>query len=349
MLKSWGVECHSVVGHSSGEIAAAVAAGHLTNEEAIKVAYYRGLAALEYKSPAPVGMLAVGLGEDGVQKYLRHIEKVEIACINSPESVTLSGELAQLNSLILTLKEDGYFARLLLVDLAYHSSFMKDIAARYKELLDQNSALPSVLASTARMFSSVTGKMLDGVCNITYWRDNMASPVLFSQATQAMLSQLDSPDILLEIGPSAALSGPIKQIKRVITKNSQGAGHYFSALKRGDKSISTMMDLAGQLFILGSPINLIEVNCDGNPDDPSIIVDLPNYSWNHSTKYWHESQASKDWRMRRFVHHDLLGSKILGAPWDSPSFKKTLRLKDLPWLKDHRVCKNKSFLLMRWY
>ncbi|TEY71320.1 hypothetical protein BOTCAL_0095g00030 [Botryotinia calthae] len=58
VLKSWGIEPQSVIGHSSGEIAAAVAAGHLTEEDAIKVAYYRGKAALLTKCKAPLGMLA---------------------------------------------------------------------------------------------------------------------------------------------------------------------------------------------------------------------------------------------------------------------------------------------------
>lgn len=328
-----------MVGHSSGEIAAAAAAGYLTYEEAIVVAYYRGLASLSCNSHSPVGMLAVGLGQDAVQNYLRNIYNVEIACINSPESVTLSGDLAELESLSLTLKQDGHFARLLHVNLAYHSSFMKYIAAQYQELLDSNHEFVFGKPNTVSMFSSVTGKLLDRACDTSYWRDNMTMPVLFSQATQAMLSQPDGPDILLEIGPSGALAGPIKQIKRSI-HNPHAAGDYFTCLKRGDKSVDSMLDLAGQLFILGSPLNVAEVNNDLNPIRPAVVVDLPNYVWDHSTKYWYESDASRDWRFRRFVHHDLLGSKILGVPWATPSFRKTLSVKSLPWLMDHKVRKD---------
>lgn len=341
LLKSWGVEYHSVVGHSSGEIAAAAAAAQLTYEEAIVVAYYRGRASLYSNPHSLVGMLAVGLGQDTVQYYLKNIDKVEIACINSPESVTLSGDLAMLESLLLTLKQDGHFARLLHVDLAYHSSFMTDIAAQYKELLDTNRDFLSPKPTTVSMFSSVTGKLLDRACDTSYWRDNMIMPVLFSQATQAMLSQPDGPDILLEIGPSGALAGPIKQIKRLIN-NPHAAGNYYACLKRGEKSVDSILDFAGRLFILGSPLNIAEVNNDLDPSRPAVVVDLPNYIWDHSTKYWYESDASKDWRFRRFVHHDLLGSKILGSPWVAPSFRKTLSVKSLPWLMDHKVCKRKE-------
>src|SRR5690606_13863376 len=65
--------------------------------------------------------------------------------------------------------------------------------------------------------------------------------------------------------------------------------------------------------------------------------DLPNYSWNHSTKYWHESESSKDWRFRPFPHHELLGTKIFGTPWSNPSWKKTIDISALPWIKDHKM------------
>ncbi|GLB09061.1 hypothetical protein AtubIFM57258_004972 [Aspergillus tubingensis] len=66
-----------------------------------------------------------------------------------------------------------------------------------------------------------------------------------------------------------------------------------------------------------------------------FVSDLPNYQWNHSVKYWHESESSHDWRFRKFPYHDLLGSKILGSPWTNPTWKYVLRLSDISWLRDH--------------
>lgn len=63
---------------------------------------------------------------------------------------------------------------------------------------------------------------------------------------------------------------------------------------------------------------------------PCTLIDLPSYAWNHSKKYWHESPASKDWRARPFLKHDLLGSKVLGTPWQTPIWRNTLRLNDSP-------------------
>ncbi|KAI9781693.1 MAG: Type I Iterative PKS [Peltula sp. TS41687] len=338
IFNDWGVRCQSVVGHSSGEIAAAVVAGYLTPEEAIKVAYYRGKAASDRQdgSETAVGMLAVGIGSEAIKPYLSNVNSVEIGCVNSPDSVTLSGELARLEELKNLLQRDGHFARLLQVDLAYHSRFMAEIAMHYENLLVQHCGPPSAARKDVSMFSSVTGGQLDDVCDARYWRTNMVSPVLFSQAVQAMICEPAGADFLIEIGPSGALAGPITQIKKSVS--GKGAClEYVSASKRGPDAVDAMFDVAGRLFVSGGSVNFSRVNHDEEPAQPCVIVDLPNYAWNHSTKYWHESDASKDWRFRGYGNHDLLGGKILGTTWSAPVWSKSLRLQDLPWLRDHKI------------
>lgn len=338
VLDRWGVHCQSVVGHSSGEIAAATAAGYLTPEQAIKIAYYRGKAALDLRKfcQVPTGMLAVGLGPDDVQKYLMGADAVEVGCVNSPHSVTLSGALAQLEKLKAVIQVDGHFVRMLHVDLAYHSKFMNSIAAHYEDLLIQHCELPSKADDKIVMFSSVTGRSMDEPCGATYWRRNMESPVLFSQALQRMVFETEGADLLVEIGPSDALAGPLAQIKKTLS-GPAASFEYIPASKRGPDAAKALFDVAGKSFLLGCSVHMSEVNKDDTNMSASVLVDLPNYAWNHSTKYWHESDSSKDWRFRQFPHHDLLGSKILGTTWNSPSWKKNIRVQDLGWLKDHRV------------
>ena len=320
------------MGHSSGEIAAAVAAGHITPAQAIKIAYYRGKVTSAAKYETPVGMLAVGLGVEKVQPYLSDTS-IQIACINSPESVTLSGKRSELESIESTLKDDGHFVRLLQVDAAYHSRYMAIIADQYQDLLERHIKWPEPSEERVAMFSSTTGKMAVRFLGPSYWVANMTSCVVFNQAVQKMISQPESVDILIEIGPSNALAGPINQIKKAVSAPIE----YTSAWKRGPEALQMMLKLAGRLFTIGYPINLAQVNKDSNPCSPSVVVDLPNYSWNHTTKYWHESEASMDWRFRKFVHHDLLGNKVLGTPWTQPVWKKVLKVQDLPWLRDHKV------------
>jgi acyl transferase domain-containing protein/NADPH:quinone reductase-like Zn-dependent oxidoreductase len=340
VLQSWGIAAQSVVGHSSGEIAAACAAGLLTPEDAIKIAFFRGQAAkeLQQTSEAGVGMMAVGLGPEDVTPYMAEdADSVQIACYNSPSSVTLSGKVENLNHIKERLQEDGHFARLLQVNLAYHSKYMSEIGDRYLALLHENCAAPLAGSETIQMFSSVTGSRMVQQADPVYWKTNMVSPVRFNEACSVMLSGKGAPDFLVEIGPSGALAGPIGQIKKSLP--GQGSSiQYAAAAKRGPESALSMYDVAGRLFIAGADIDVDKVNYDDSrTEKPMVLVDLPNYSWNHSTKYWYESDASKEWRYRPFVHHDLLGSKILNAPWHAPTFRKILDLRDVPWLIDHKM------------
>lgn len=118
-LKRVGVQPQAVVGHSSGEIAAAYAAGALTLREAITAAYYRGQ--VSKGTDTPGGMAAVGLGAEETRKYLP--DRVVVACENSPASTTISGDADQLQVALENIKSalPDAFARALKVEMAYHS------------------------------------------------------------------------------------------------------------------------------------------------------------------------------------------------------------------------------------
>lgn len=341
VLRQWGIQPQSVVGHSSGEIAAAYAAGFVSEEDAIKAAFYRGQSAKNYKKNGEevVGMLAVGLGPSNVMDYLRDVQtQVHIACYNSPKSLTLSGTVACLEDVKERLVKDGHFARLLQVDLAYHSKYMAKIGDDYEALLEQNFKPLDRTSGSVEIFSSVHGHKMSESTDAKYWKANMTSAVKFEDACREMLIGRNGADFLIEIGPSGALAGPISQIKESMGVEGSKV-QYCAALSRGADSVNSLFHVAGKLFISGTPVALSRVNDEENTSLPlpRVIIDLPNYTWNHNNKYWHENQPSKDWRFRRFLQHDLLGTKVLATPWHAPSFRKTLLLERLPWLRDHKM------------
>jgi acyl transferase domain-containing protein len=119
LLRTWNISPSQVIGHSSGELAAAYASGAITSAEAIIGAYYRGLVTKQQTRPG--AMAAVGLGRKDVAGYLT--DGVTIACENSAESTTLSGDTDQVDSVIGRIKEiyPDVLARRLRVEMAYHS------------------------------------------------------------------------------------------------------------------------------------------------------------------------------------------------------------------------------------
>ena len=290
-------------------------------------------------------MLAVGLGAVDVETYLTNAPGlVQIACENSSNSVTLSGMIVHLETIKASLQKNGHFARFLQVNLAYHSGYMTRISTHYKTLLLDQCKPPTLHRTDVSMFSSVTGQFMDRKCDSDYWQSNMVSPVLFKSAMEELIKG-GSANFLIEIGPSGALAEPIRQIKKTLGR--QGAEiEYCAASVRGSDCVKAIFEVAGQAFLSGGSVNISRVNDDesSSAKQPLVVVDLPNYAWDHSIKYWHESDASRDWRFRKFPYHDLLGSKIIGTSWRAPSWKKIMRINDVNWLKDHMVASDCSRL-----
>lgn len=109
----------TVIGHSSGEIAAAYAAGYISLEFAMAAAYYRGFVTRSGRRDG--AMAAIGLGAEQTRPFL--CEEVVVACENSPQSTTISGDRDRVEQVVSSIEQSqpGTFARVLKVDMAYHS------------------------------------------------------------------------------------------------------------------------------------------------------------------------------------------------------------------------------------
>ncbi|ENH75836.1 Lovastatin nonaketide synthase [Fusarium oxysporum f. sp. cubense race 1] len=216
LLESLSIRPSRVVGHSSGEVAAAYAAGALSRDNAIIVAYHRGIASSNAKAAAevPGSMMAVSLGEAEAQRYIDRVTTgiVSVACVNSPESSTISGDLAAIEELKSLLDAEGIFARKLKVDTAYHSHHMRRIAQDYHKAM-QNIESSDVRSDVA-FYSSVTGTTKSAAFGADYWSENLVSQVKFSQALALLRDDqlrnepgMDT-SVFIEIGPHSALAGP---------------------------------------------------------------------------------------------------------------------------------------------
>jgi len=331
-LKSLAIVPRAVVGHSSGEIAAAYASGALTAGEAITAAHHRGAVTTRQKKEG--AMAAIGMSWEETKKYL--IPNVTIACDNSPKSVTISGDIDAVKAVVADIKESepDVLARLLQVDKAYHSHHMVEIGEDYRSLIGQEviGREPSTL-----FFSSVTGKLLGGERTIgpQYWQDNLESPVRFREAVTAILNhEVGKNAVFLEVGPHSALAGPLRQI---FTQASSPAP-YVSSMTRSQNCTSSLLTAVGRLHSLNVPINLKALFPTG-----SCLPDLPRYPWNHEDSYWYESRLSREWRQRKFPYHDLLGVKLPESTNLEPVWRNLFHITNAPWVRDHKVGENIVF------
>ncbi|EHA21280.1 hypothetical protein ASPNIDRAFT_118598 [Aspergillus niger ATCC 1015] len=295
LLESWGVSPAAVVGHSSGEIAAAYSSGALTKWSALKVAYFRGsLAGVLGRSSSIKGaMLAKYL--DALEPQFERVEAV-VACVNSPQSVTISGKLEQIDALHDLLDRDGVFSRKLAVNVAYHSFQMREISDRYFTALGDLEA-PYLCSQSGKTYKKIDGSHRHAI-TINH---------------------------LLEIGPHCALQGPVTYIPLMI---------------RNRSALECAMEAAGRLHCSGYPIKLALVNDNGEAKTqrrPRVLVDLPEYPFNHSTSYWHEGRLSEGYRFRRYGYLELLGTpEPNGNPMEA-SWRNIIRVSDMAWVQDHKI------------
>ncbi|KAK4182993.1 hypothetical protein QBC35DRAFT_132042 [Podospora australis] len=377
LLESFGIRPSTVVGHSSGEIAAAYSAGALSKYAAWKIAYFRGLLASKLTAPGTKSkvngaMMAVGLSAVEAKPYLQQVakdlgsERLVVACVNSPLNVTISGEsshIDHLKTLLDSAPGGAVFARKLKVEVAYHSFQMLEVADEYLARAGQLD-VPKKMGRLPTMVSSVTGTWIQRheLANPQYWVRNLVSPVLFSDAlsvmcaaagstAQAKPNKLDGSHAravplteLIEIGPHSVMQGPSREILKSIGKESNI--RYLSALIRKQSAIKTVLDLAGRLHCLGYTVNLPEVNTFLLPGAKlslkslttnKVLATLPEYPFNHSKTYWVESRLSKAYRFRRDNRHELVGAQAFDWNPLEARWRHFIRLSDMPWVEHHKI------------
>ncbi|KAI0855253.1 polyketide synthase [Xylaria cubensis] len=355
LLTFWNVSPQAVAGHSSGEIAAAYAVGAISRESAWKIAYWRGKmsAQLARSATGPkTTMVAVGLDVEKAEAAIERVNnmgfkgvpKLTIACMNSKDSQTISGDAEQVEALVETMKGDQIFARKLAVELAYHSRYMEPMAEAYTKSIGKiEPGTWTAKGPKPQFFSSTYGTLIDPskLQDAIYWTTNLVSPVRFYESVTAMLQAKtgDGPNDLvtdvLEIGPHAALSGPVRSIVDDVRGN--GAVKYHNVLRRGETGLQTPLQAAGSLFTRGILIDLTKINYI-HGYKPSLVIGLPRYPFNHSKEYWYESRLSRNSRNRPYARHELLGAP--SNDWDGKYdaiWRNWIRVSENPWAEQHTV------------
>ncbi|KAM5380293.1 hypothetical protein ACJZ2D_003575 [Fusarium nematophilum] len=332
-----------VVGHSSGEIAAAFASGALGREAAWEVAYYRGVAAssVTLKVPEYQGaMMVVGLSVPDVNAHFKGSDySCEIACVNSPRSTTLSGKKESIERAFNDFSAKNIFCRILPVKIAYHSSHMRLVENEYKAALGL--VAPREHFKTVMMFSTLFGQRVAGrELDKLYWATNLVSPVHYVGAIESMMSlpAEERPDMILELSPAAALRSPTLDI--ISSMGLKSPPTYHSVLERKCHGAISLLQAIGDLWSRGCPLSMKKVVSRGSCQVPlKCLADLPPYPWDHTKSYWHESHLGQANRFREFPRQDLIGAPTSDFISFEPRWRGFLRISENPWIQDHQVQK----------
>ena len=348
LLKEAGITFSTVVGHSSGEVAAAYAAGFIPAHDAIRVAYYRGLFAklAGNKSTGQQGtMMAVGTSWDDAQEYVNAEPfkgRVIVAAHNSPASVTLSGDVDAIQEVKQVFDKDKKFARVLKLDKAYHSHHMLAPGEAYLEAIRACGVKVNRerTENSCNWFSSVTAsdKPMEAIDDLqdVYWRDNMINPVLFAEAIKNAAASDEHINLAIEVGPHPALKGPATQ---TVSEVRTAALPYTGVLARDKNDVESFSDALG--FVWTTIPRLVNFESfdkamtSDNSRKPSLVLDLPKYQWNHGRPHWMESRISRSMRTLKQPHHELLGVPSTDSNAHEMRWLNVLKKSEIPWLTGH--------------
>ncbi|MFF5900962.1 type I polyketide synthase [Streptomyces argenteolus] len=273
--RAHGVKPVAVVGHSQGELAAAVVAGVLSLEDAARIVALRSrLIGRELAGQG--GMVSVPVGEDAAEELIGPwAGRISVATINGPQSTVVAGEAAALDELMAACERGGVRARRIPVDYGSHTPQVEQVREALLELAAPVTPRPAQVP----MYSTVTAELLeDGVADAEYWYSNLRDPVRFQQTVRAIADA--GHDVFVEVSPHPVLTTGIEDSLADLATTPLVAG----TLRRGDGGRSRLLTALAELFVAGAPVDW------AGTFDGGRAVDLPTYAF-HRQRYWLDAPA----------------------------------------------------------
>jgi acyl transferase domain-containing protein len=258
-----------LVGHSVGEIAAAVFSGALSMAQGMDLSIDRGR--IMQAADGRGAMASVPLSRREVEEELGRVDGyVTVAAVNGPNTTVVAGDRAAVDGLIARLAKSGVACRDLGVGYAFHSAHMDAHAAEMGRVLHGLQPAPP----HTPCHSTLTGGKADAQAfDADYWARQMRAPVLFAPA---ILDLLDGGvDAFLEIGPQPVLTPALADC---MMERGREALILPSIRSREPEPLTLARSLA-QLYEAGAPVDWRQAAREG------AWVDLPAYPWDRQP-YW---------------------------------------------------------------
>jgi acyl transferase domain-containing protein/NAD(P)-dependent dehydrogenase (short-subunit alcohol dehydrogenase family)/acyl carrier protein len=314
--KSAGVTPDILIGHSFGEVTAAYLAGAIELADVAHLVNHRGL--IRGHIDRIGAMAAIGLGEYELAAFLPADGSIEIGAYNSPTMVTVSGEKAAIEDLIVRLKEHdpNILARLLDLDFAWHSSWLEPGKPIFERAVGERPwRTPRV-----PVISTVTGQF-ETRFDTQYWWRNLRYPVRFDRAVDLAIDS--GATCFIELGPSRTLSSPTAACAAAKGRDAITV----TTLQRGHNNFDSFSVAISQLYVAGEDIAWARLF---KPAAPQIA--LPRMPWLQE-RLWKAPEESSQ-RLSGKCSHPLLGGR---EPGPGHHWSSVVSLAAFPVLGDHRI------------
>ncbi|WP_181775723.1 type I polyketide synthase [Amycolatopsis pittospori] len=314
--RSLGVVPSAVVGHSQGEIAAAVVAGGLSLEDGARVVALRSQA-IAAELAGLGGMLSVAAPVTEVG------EGVSIAAVNGPNAVVLSGDPEALAEAKARYEAEGIRARLVAVDYASHSAHVERIETELAELL----APVTPHTGDIPFYSTVDSRWLDTV-ELTggYWYRNLRQTVRFADAVEHLAAE--GQQMFVEVSAHPVLTMAIEDTVDVPV---------VGTLRRDEGGLDRFLLSAGEAFCHGADVDWRTLLGEAG----TVPEDLPTYPFQNE-RYWPTSSPALHGDVAgaglgAMGQHPLLRAVVEVAGGDEVLLTGRLSLSTHPWLGEHVV------------
>lgn len=315
----------SFVGHSVGEIACAYASGLIDEREAVLIGYNIGRVLDEQSKRLAGKMVAVGISADEARKAIKAGSSVRVACVNGPESVTISGRVADVDAFLadLATNQPDAYVKVVHESLAFHNETIVDhhvhdeIVKALRRVL-----LPRVdnCRDGTGWLSTVAGDASNAnrKANAEYFANNICKPVEF----HAMLCQLSQNTVVMELAPATIFAAQIAMIDAPKL-------HYVGSMRRDTQAadqIIGLLESVGQLYQAGATFDLSNFYHGKNAQSKLFPVRRQTPSLSSLIKWKHE----REFFVPRFPHS-------FKAAFSTPGYTYYLMTDAHRFLTDHKI------------
>ncbi|MEV0005523.1 SDR family NAD(P)-dependent oxidoreductase [Micromonospora sp. NPDC050980] len=315
-----GVDIAGVVGHSQGELAAAVAAGALSLADGARISVQRARILLRLAGQG--GLLAVGTGPDRAGALLDGVDGAVLGAVNGPHLVVLSADSAGLATIEQRCAAAGLWSRRVAIDYASHSPQVEAVRD------DLRAAFGTVRPTAGRIpfYSTVTGGLLDTTAlDAGYWYDNLRDPVRFDEVVQGLIAAGHT--TFVEVSPHPVLTAALQD------RVDAAGGLVTGTLRRDHDGWTRLHRAAAELWVRGATVDWSALT------PPGPVADLPTYRFQHQ-RFWPRVRATAgDVSAAGLTSggHPLVGAAVTLADDDGLVLTARISTTTHPWLGDHRV------------